>query len=898
MSRLPARLRTELLARSPGPLLLLLCSGYGLLLALRLPWTPHWLGWLLWPGLIFVGLAGGYLLHTATADPRPEPARFDAPRIDAPRAGWPGRLLLAAALLLLLLSLWLLWQDPTGWQRPLWLWLGAVGCLLAGSFLLSPTRPASAPTPGLRERPLLLGIVLLAFFLRLFRIQQIPPALFIDETNVALDALRLLEGAPLSPFATGWYETPNGYAYFMAAVFGLLGANFLALKFISLLPAVLTIPAVYALARRLFGVPTALAGAFLLAVNRWHLTMSRWGWNEVAPPLFLALAGFLLLRGVERRRPVDFAGAGVLAGLMLYTYLSSRLALATLLLFLLLWLARGSRRQDVSPRVGLAGLFGLGLLAAGGPLLLTYALDPFIFFNRSREVSIFGEMARAGSFAPLWTNAAAYARMLFQAGDPIGRHNLPGAPQADPITGLFLLLGLGLSLFRLGDRRRQLLLLWLLVNLAGGVLSESVHAPNSYRTLNAVIAVALLAGDALWRTALHLRAGLASQMRPDAGRALAVGVLLAGLAGVAVAEVGVYFGRQAQSPQVAASFNQRETRAAGDVRAGLAAGADVYVSPGFAQFSPLRFLVWGAQAGGGPVSLDRPPFQTLAPATDLPLPATGRDALLLLEPEYWAVVDYFRGFYPGLEAATERGATGQPLYLRLRIAGAERQRLAGLAKTGPGASGSIRLPLTGVYDFAVPTGQILRVDSIEWTGPRRLMQGLYSFELAGGQGGGLSWRWPGSSGWEAIPPDVLLAIAPPQGGLLGLFYEGEGWEGGPLLARTLPFLHAAWPKDEPLPHPFSARFVGTIRVNEAGVYRFRLLADDGVGLFVGGVLQAEAVVPDQPNRLEVALPLEPGSHELRIDYFQRGGGSGLEFYWQPPGRAEFLVPPSVLAPPG
>ena len=55
-----------------------------------------------------------------------------------------------------------------------------------------------------------------------------------------------------------------------------------------------------------------VAVCFLLAINRWHMTMSRWGWNEVAPLLFMIGALFFLLRAIRDRRAIDYALAGLL----------------------------------------------------------------------------------------------------------------------------------------------------------------------------------------------------------------------------------------------------------------------------------------------------------------------------------------------------------------------------------------------------------------------------------------------------------------------------------------------------------------------------------------------------------------------------------------------------------
>ncbi len=56
--------------------------------------------------------------------------------------------------------------------------------------------------------------------------RDVPPGIFIDEANTALDALRILEGRPDSLFGTGWFETPNGFTYLQSLIIRLLGTTF------------------------------------------------------------------------------------------------------------------------------------------------------------------------------------------------------------------------------------------------------------------------------------------------------------------------------------------------------------------------------------------------------------------------------------------------------------------------------------------------------------------------------------------------------------------------------------------------------------------------------------------------------------------------------------------------
>ncbi len=312
------------------------------------------------------------------------------------------------------LTLWIvirLWPDYSNWAGTAGPWLWALALMLAGGYLLAGLKPnldeqpaeanAANPLriPAWLEALLFLGIAALAVYLRLHRLDEIPSGIYVDETNGALDALHILEGNGASPFATGWYGVPNGYIFYMAGLFKAFGASYLTLKAVSLIPAILTVWAVYPLGRLLFGSLGGLCAMFLLAVSRWHLSMSRWGWAELPPLLFQILATFFLLRGLRDKRASDFAIGGLLSGLMMYTYLSSRLALATLGVFALVYLLLqkgGPFRAFKQHWQGLA-LFLLAFMVAFAPLAVTHITDPFTFNNRVDQISIFKDTADAGS---------------------------------------------------------------------------------------------------------------------------------------------------------------------------------------------------------------------------------------------------------------------------------------------------------------------------------------------------------------------------------------------------------------------------------------------------------------------------------------------------------------------
>ncbi len=910
--------------------------------------TEHqWMWWMLTGGALVAGFGllrmERWLPETS---PTPRPAAFA--RVG--RRAW-GLLCLVAGVVITAWIVVRLWPNIQDWQETPLPWLVALVLMGLGGWLLGAVGQSSSdygpgllrvgaePFPRWLEITLFVLILALAVGVRTYKLGEIPSAIYVDETNASLDALYILEGRQDSPFATGWYETPNGYIYFMAGLYKLFGANYWTLKAASLIPALLTIPATFFLGRYLFGSLAGLAAMYLLAVSRWHMTMSRWGWNEVMPPLFQALGVYFLVKGLRERRASAYAMGGLITGLTIYTYLGSRLAIATIALFALYWVAVDYHGPWTSWKRHWRGLIILGAatIVAMAPIGVTYITFPFTFMNRAAEINIFNEVREQGSLEPLRENIWRHVQLFYQMGDPTGRQNLPGEPQTDPITGTLMAVGLAYGLLHLRDRRRGLLWMWLVIAMAGGYLSElHIDSPNSYRTIAAIVAVALIGGDVLARMArgfLHLiPLGVESTRMP--GSVTMGGVVLACLVALPLAgyagywEIDTFFNRQATSPSVQASFNIMETQVGQEVVAALDKGEAVYLSHRFYNFSPLRFLVYGAVADKMEANpLDNPPFQLARPEVDLPVPASGGGALFLLDPYYASVMDYFRLFYPNAEIRMETGPGGGNIYLRAWVPADDLNALQGLnaeVRRGDGSTqslavpafqmdnvegdaegdiasvvwtGSLRLESSGSYGLVVEGDGRLTVDGTSWQGPRYLGRGLHAIEIEQNGPNPISLSWGKQDGTvETVPTNAFFRIGPPEQGLWATYYANENWSGSPLMEQITPFLLLAWPPNEPTHHPFSARYTGLLRIETPGFYRFRLEADDGVRFSLDGAVLGEGVIPDQPNSLNTGLELAPGDHPIEIDYFQRGGGSALEFFWSPPNRPEVPVPPSALLP--
>ncbi len=854
-------------------------------------------------------------------------------------------------------------QDTDPWGLRLWLLTLVTlvgGGYLAGSYSDS-VKPV-APLPRLsvhRWERIALGVLLtLGLVLRVYRLESIPPGIFVDETNAAGDALRLLDGWNASPFGVGWFGTPLGYAYYMAAVFRVLGTTYFALKVVSLIPALLTLPALYLLGRFLFGPQVALAALAFLAFNRWHMTMSRWGWNELAPPLFHLLTLYWLLRGIQSRRLGDMVLAGVVMGLGMYTYLASRLVVLAVLVYLLYrgLVERGFWQQTWRG----IGAFLLAYLLTFAPLGVTYLKQPFTFYNRIQQVSILNDMRQASpsamllpdviarpltalgvpadiNFQPLMDNIWRHVRMFHVSGDYNPRHNLPGEPMLDPITGVFFGFGVLYALWRWRDHRRGLLVIGVTVPLLGGILTLTQEAPQAYRTLGVVPFVCLLAGDAfvltmrsLWREGRRwLYAGFHPVVRAGVG-IIAGGLLLA----AGWWNVDLFFRRWAVDDRVWIAFSPTETAVAREVRS-LLKDWDVYLSPTLYWGSPLRYLTYRpAREGYG---FERPPYRLIQPVEDLPLTSPVSEAtVFFLELAYADLIDLFAMYYPNVQSEIVRGRQGIPLYVRLKVPREDVAAIRGVIVTyelaerriqervpdvnatwptdfPPGVTaetvrrvvweGSLFVPRSGRYNFYTVGDLTVWIDGMLWERPLVLGKGLHRLTVVqenpgmpGRSTARLLWERPAMTGVEVVPSRYFFTVPPPRRGLLGTYYRGENWQAPPYFQRVDRVIYLAWQDPEPLSGPFSVTWTGSIYLPRTGTYRFRLDGDDGVRLWIGDRRLGESMVPDRPNQVIASVFLSAGWYPIRVDYYQRGGAKSVALYWQPPGEEERIVPSSVLYP--
>jgi len=190
-------------------------------------------------------------------------------------------------------------------------------------------------------------ILLLATFLRFYKLAQVPQGMAWDEAAIAYNGYAILTTRrdewlnrfPISFRSFGDYKAP--LAIYQSGIFTwLFGMNLWAVRFPFALWGVIAVLAIYLLFRELFWKNPdrekwALLAAFILAVSPWHLHYSRLAFESGLALSLLLWSLYFFYRYLRLRKIGNFLLATLLASSTLYAYHSSKITVPLLFVFLL-----------------------------------------------------------------------------------------------------------------------------------------------------------------------------------------------------------------------------------------------------------------------------------------------------------------------------------------------------------------------------------------------------------------------------------------------------------------------------------------------------------------------------------------------------------------------------------
>lgn len=153
------------------------------------------------------------------------------------------------------------------------------------------------------------------------------------------------------------------------------------------------------------------------------------------------------------------------------------------------------------------------------------------------------------------------------------------------------------------------------------------------------------------------------------------------------------------------------------------------------------------------------------------------------------------------------------------------------------------------------------------------------------------------SDWLTPPPGI--ASGSPHG-LYAEYFNNGALQGRPFATQVDPQVDFIWGDGAPLPgmpaDNFSVRWTGRLRVPKSGNYELVTRADDGVRLWLGGKLLIDDWSDHAPITRTARLSLEAGQdHDLRIEYYQHGGGAQIELGRSTSSDADFPAAIAVAA---
>lgn len=187
------------------------------------------------------------------------------------------------------------------------------------------------------KRYLIVFIILIAAFLRLYQITAVPPSPSLDEVSLGYNAYSLLQtgkdeyGASF-PLLLRAYDDwrPALYVYVVMPFVRIFGLTPLAVRLPSVLLSLITLYITYFIGSMIGKkyLKTDILGIIastLVAVSPWHIYISRLG-HEVNLGLTLFVAAIcFFLDAAERERKWSLVASGVLFGLSLHGYQSEKL---------------------------------------------------------------------------------------------------------------------------------------------------------------------------------------------------------------------------------------------------------------------------------------------------------------------------------------------------------------------------------------------------------------------------------------------------------------------------------------------------------------------------------------------------------------------------------------------
>jgi hypothetical protein len=306
----------------------------------------------------------------------------------------------------------------------------------------------------------LLLILIIASFLRLYNLFNVPPGLYPDEAMNGNNALEALSTHHFKVF----YPENNG----REGLFMNIQAFFLwlfkttepwILRLPSALFGILTVLGVYFFTKELFSCKNtkkyestkykiALLSSFFVATNFWHINFSRIGFRAIMSPFFLVWGLYFLLKSFHslNLKPYTLFAilAGIFYGLGFHSYIAYRTTPLLILIILIYFFIRSKKEGWQKKFLISSFCFIFFTIIAFLPLGIYFLKNPADFFGRTSQISIFNS---SNPLKQLAINTIKTFGMFNFVGDSNWRHNISGKPELFWPVGILFIIGIIIGIY-------------------------------------------------------------------------------------------------------------------------------------------------------------------------------------------------------------------------------------------------------------------------------------------------------------------------------------------------------------------------------------------------------------------------------------------------------------------
>ncbi len=303
----------------------------------------------------------------------------------------------------------------------------------------------------------LLGILLIAFFFRVYRISTIPSDPESDHVEASKDVWDILQGQYRIFFPRNTGREPTQF-YLTALLSKIFGYGWLTLRLAMALVGVLNVIPMYFLGKELLDRRFGVIVAFFVAISYWHVIISRIGLRIVLAPLWTTATLYALLRAFRTRQRNDFLLAGACLGLGLYGYYAFRIMPLLVIVFCLVKLL-----VDRGPnfRVGRFAANVVLLVVTSAlvflPMLRFWYDEPRTYWYRALTRTTDLEVSAPRDDARVFADNVKRALLMFNyEGDDAWPESVPMRPALDYVSGGLLVLGAAYLLYLLLVKRNPL----------------------------------------------------------------------------------------------------------------------------------------------------------------------------------------------------------------------------------------------------------------------------------------------------------------------------------------------------------------------------------------------------------------------------------------------------------